>query len=163
MVDVAKLLSLRYLSGDIPRSIQTSLISVAGFLAKVLSERYYPATILFNFAYVSLKVYLVLRTRDKRQFAMKIHDFRHPMHIDVARSLLKELVVQNKITGRPFLSGMTDMWYSSAKFFHVITVGTKTGNRDSTLDLTLLGTLPWWRPAAARQKFDKQANVACHR
>ena len=71
------------------------------------------------------KVYLVLRTQDKRQFAMKIHDFRHPMLPRTARSLLKELRVQQSIAGRPFLSGMMDIWYSSADFLHVTTVSTK--------------------------------------
>jgi hypothetical protein len=67
-------------------------------------------------------VYLVLRTQDKRQFAMKIHDFRHPMHLRAVKSLLREICVQRLIAGRRFLSGMTDLWYSSANFFHVITV-----------------------------------------
>jgi hypothetical protein len=67
------------------------------------------------------KVYLVLRTADKRQFAMKIHDFRHRIRIHNARALLKELDIQKSIAGLAFLSGLTDIWYSSAKFLHVTT------------------------------------------
>lgn len=65
------------------------------------------------------KVYLVLRTTDKRQFAMKIHDLRHRMRIRNAEALLKELSIQKSVAGMAFLSGLVDIWYSSAKFLHV--------------------------------------------
>jgi hypothetical protein len=74
-----------------------------------------------------VKVYLVLRTRDKRQFAMKIHDFRHPMFIRPAKNLMKEIQIQHIMTGLPFLAGMTDIWFSSAKFLHLVTVSTEAG------------------------------------
>lgn len=86
----------------------------------------------YSFLILCVKVYLVLRTRDKRQFAMKIHDFRYRTDILVAKALVKELAVQHLITGRPFLLGMTDVWYSSAKFLHVVMVGPESvGNRPS--------------------------------
>ena len=74
-----------------------------------------------------MEVYLVLRTRDKCQFAMKIHDFRHPMFLRPAKNLMKEIQIQHTITGLPFLAGMTDIWFSSAKFLHLVTVSTEAG------------------------------------
>ncbi|KAF7965953.1 hypothetical protein HWV62_40732, partial [Athelia sp. TMB] len=67
------------------------------------------------------KVYLVLRTADRRQLAMKTHDFRHPMDASYSRGLVEELTIQSEIKGLPFLLGLHDVWYSSAQFLHAVT------------------------------------------
>lgn len=90
------------------------------------------------------KVYLVLRTADKQQYAMKIHDLRGRMCLDKARGLLKELFVHH-LTRGPFLLGMIDMWYSSAGFLHVVTVGLIPIVGDSQTDLSIFTAILSWR------------------
>ena len=67
-------------------------------------------------------VYLVLNTKALKQYAMKVIDFSRPFHVMHGRDLRREVMIHYQVEGSAFLLNMVDMWYSSAGFFHILTV-----------------------------------------
>lgn len=68
------------------------------------------------------KVYLVLKTKELKQYAMKTIDLSKPFGIETGKYLRREVMIHYQVQGSAFLLNMADIWYSSKGYLHILTV-----------------------------------------